>query len=190
MTPTWNEFKRSSTVLFATTVRPMRDCAHDALIFAVWTAFRYTNTVAAPLLPYLARPNLTCPVLRRLVHFQKWLEDHSQCPHCRSELSVHDLVRANFVEEVNQERGTLQKILIESDSHPQELEKFAKRGSGVAEELCQAHGSSLQYFCRTCSTSICAGENQESELVMGTEKVNFAAITHIESLHTLCPFDF
>jgi len=69
----------------------------------------------------------------------KWLEDHSQCPHCRSELSVHDLVRANFVEEVNQE-----------------LEKFAKRGSGVAEELCQAHGSSLQYFCRTCSTSICA----------------------------------
>ena len=36
---------------------------------------------------------------------------------------------------------------------------MARRSSGAgAEELCETHGAPLQYFCRTCSVSICAGD--------------------------------
>ncbi|RXG74022.1 E3 ubiquitin-protein ligase TRIM37 [Armadillidium vulgare] len=88
-----------------------------------------------------------CPHCSKLCCYlciRRWLtEQRPQCPHCRANLHLHELVNCRWVEEVTQQIDTLQQAGI--IPHQVDTEK----------DKCEPHQEKLSVYCWTCSICIC-----------------------------------
>eukprot|EP00871_Galdieria_phlegrea_P004135 jgi/Galph1/4722/GphlegSOOS_G3400.1 len=93
---------------------------------------------------------------------RRWLTQHSECPHCRSELSMERLISCRFVEEI---KGELERFQFRSES------------DSSREMICQKHDLELKYFDVTCGLCICA------ECAMFTEEHRTHKFDKLESIY-------
>ncbi|XP_042862733.1 E3 ubiquitin-protein ligase TRIM37-like isoform X2 [Penaeus japonicus] len=88
-----------------------------------------------------------CPHCSKLCCYlciRRWLtEQRPQCPHCRANLHLHELVNCRWVEEVTQQLDTLQQAGVRPP--PPDTEK----------DRCDSHQEKLSVYCWTCGKCIC-----------------------------------
>ncbi|XP_050691844.1 E3 ubiquitin-protein ligase TRIM37-like isoform X3 [Eriocheir sinensis] len=88
-----------------------------------------------------------CPHCSKLCCYlciRRWLtEQRPQCPHCRANLHLHELVNCRWVEEVTQQLDTLQQAGVRPP--PPDTDK----------DKCERHQEKLSVYCWTCGKCIC-----------------------------------
>lgn len=88
-----------------------------------------------------------CPHCSKLCCYlciRRWLtEQRPQCPHCRANLHLHELVNCRWVEEVTQQLDTLQQA--GARLTPPDTDK----------DKCDSHQEKLSVYCWTCGKCIC-----------------------------------
>ncbi|XP_068216903.1 E3 ubiquitin-protein ligase TRIM37-like isoform X2 [Palaemon carinicauda] len=88
-----------------------------------------------------------CPHCSKLCCYlciRRWLtEQRPQCPHCRANLHLHELVNCRWVEEVTQQLDTLQQA--GARPLPPDTDK----------DKCESHQEKLSVYCWTCGKCIC-----------------------------------
>ncbi|KAI6656409.1 E3 ubiquitin-protein ligase TRIM37 [Oopsacas minuta] len=113
-----------------------------------------------------------CPKCSKMCCFQcirRWLiEQKPSCPHCRSSLLLHELVKCRWVD----------------DLLPR-LENHSKK-EALARDKCPTHSEQLSVYCITCGVCVChqcalwAGEHTEHK---------FQPVTEIYEAHKLELYD-
>ncbi|KAK3861303.1 hypothetical protein Pcinc_023301 [Petrolisthes cinctipes] len=88
-----------------------------------------------------------CPHCSKLCCYlciRRWLtEQRPQCPHCRANLHLHELVNCRWVEEVTQQLDTLQQAGVRPPPPDSDKDK------------CERHQEKLSVYCWTCAKCIC-----------------------------------
>ncbi|KAF8788084.1 E3 ubiquitin-protein ligase TRIM37 like protein [Argiope bruennichi] len=87
-----------------------------------------------------------CPHCSKLccyICIRRWLTDQkSECPHCRTSLLLHELVKCRWVDEVTKQLDSFQLV-------------DAEKRNASEKEICKTHQENLSVYCWNCKQCIC-----------------------------------